>query len=310
MTASGIIVTASATKYSDLFWTLRGGGNNFGIVTKFNMRTFALGPMWGGPRVYLPTEWDQVYTAYAKIARNAAQDTKQAQIVSFALQNGVQIAAADLEYSEPTPWPAIFADWKAIPAAQDLTAVTNLTQVTRNLGAGTPEGIQETYWDYTYKLDRDLMKFSIDTFFEMMPTIADASGLLPVLSFQAITVPAMEKMQKNGGNALGLDPKEGPIYICNLAIMWTDVADNDRILGFSNTLYERINAEASRRSLTSDYIYMNYASPWQDVISSYGAANKQRLKKISSVYDPTGVFQRLQPGYFKLEGAPYGPFPS
>ncbi|KAF2821615.1 FAD binding domain-containing protein [Ophiobolus disseminans] len=310
VTASGVIVTANVTAFPDLYSALRGGGNNFGIVTKFNMRTFALGPMWGGPRVYLPSEWDQVYTVYAKIARNAAQDTKQAQIVSFALQNGIQLAAADLEYSEPTPWPAIFADWKAIPAAQDLTAITNLTTVTRNLGAGIPEGIQETYWDYTYKLDRDLMKFSIDTFFGLMPAIADAPDLLPVLSFQAITVPAMEKMQQNGGNALGLDPKDGPVYICNLAIMWTNAADNDRIHKFSNTLYQRINAEAAKKGLTNDYIYMNYASPWQDVISSYGAANKQRLKKIAAVYDPTAVFQRLQPGYFKLEGAPYGPFPA
>lgn len=154
------------------------------------------------------------------------------------------------------------------------------------------------------------MKFSIDTFFKLMPAISDAAGILPVLSFQAITVPAMEKMQQNGGNALGLDLKEGPVYICNLAIMWTDAADNDRIFKFSNTLYGLINAEAVKRGLSNDYIYMNYASPWQDVISSYGAGNKQRLKKVGALYDPTSVFQRLQPGYFKLEGAPYGPFPA
>jgi hypothetical protein len=307
VTASGIIVTASAKTFPDLYWALRGGGNNFGIVTKFNMRTFAQVAMWGGPRVYLESEWDAVYTAYAKIARNAAQDTKQAQIVSFALQNGNKIAAAEIEYSEPTPWPPIFADWKAIPAAQDLTAISNLTQITRNLGAGTPEGIQETYWDRTFKLDRDFMKFNIDTFFEMIPAIADAAGLLPVFSFQAITVPAMEAMQKNGGNALGLDPKGGPVYILNLAIMWTDPADNSRIYSFSNTLYERIQAEAVKRGLANDYIYMNYASPWQDPIASYGA-NKQKLKQVASVYDPTAVFQKLQPGYFKLEGAPYGAF--
>jgi hypothetical protein len=153
------------------------------------------------------------------------------------------------------------------------------------------------------------MKYNIDTFFEMIPAIADAAGILPVLSFQAITVPAMEAMQQDGGNALGLDPKAGPIYICNLAIMWTNTTDNERILSFSNTLYERFEAEAIKRGLKSDYTYMNYASPWQDPIASYGAANKQRLKQIAGVYDPTAVFQKLQPGYFKLEGAPYGQFP-
>lgn len=310
VTASGIIVTASLTKFPDLYWALRGGGNNFGIVTKFNMNTFAKVAMWGGPLVFAESEWDAVYTAYAKIARNAAQDVKQAQIVSFVLQNGVKIAAAELEYSDPTPWPAIFDDWKDIPALQDLTAITNLTQLTRNLGAGIPDGIGETYWDQTFKLDRDFMKFNIDTFFEMLPAISDAAGILPVLSFQAITVPAMQAMQRNGGNAFGLDPSEGPIYILNLAIMWNDPADNDRMYLFSNTLYERLEAEAAKRGLTSDFIYMNYASPWQDPVSSYGATNKERLKKVASVYDPTAVFQRLQPGYFKLGGAPYGAFPA
>ncbi|KAF1840329.1 FAD binding domain-containing protein [Cucurbitaria berberidis CBS 394.84] len=310
VTASGIIVTASATVFPDLYWALRGGGNNFGIVTKFNMRTFVHGPMWGGQRAHLESEWDAVYRAYYNLARDAAKDTKQAQIVSFALQNGNKIAAEDLEYSDPTPWPAVFDEWKAIPAIVDGTAINNLSTLTQNLGAGVPDGIQETYWDRTFKLDKDIFKIFIDTFFKMLPAITDAAGILPVLSFQAITVPAMEKMQQNGGNTLGLDPNQGPVFICNLAIMWTNVADNPRIMAFSNDLYKRLVAIAGERGLNNDFIYMNFASPYQDVISSYGAASKEKLKKIAGFYDPTGIFQRLQPGYFKLKGAPYGAFPA
>jgi hypothetical protein len=53
-----------------------------------------------------------------------------------------------------------------------------------------------------------------------------------------------------------------------------------------------------------EFIYMNYASLYQDVISGYGSTNKARLQKISAYYDPQGVFQTLQPGYFKLDRAP------
>jgi FAD/FMN-containing dehydrogenase len=310
VTASGAIIKASVTSYPDLYWAFRGGGNNFGIVTKFNMRTFVQGPMWGGQRAHTEDQWDKIYAAYYNYAVNADKDTKQAQIVSFALQNGMKIAAEDLEYSDPTPWPAVFDEWKAIPAIIDQTAVANMSTLANQLGAGAPDGVQETYWDRTFKVDKDVFKTFIDIFFEMLPAIEDAAGILPVLSFQAITVPAMQKMQKDGGNALGLDPSEGPIFICNLAIMWNDVADNTRIMAFSNSLYERLVAEAEKKGLNNEYIYMNYASPYQDVISSYGAANKQRLKSIAGEYDPTGVFQRLQPGYFKLEGAPYGAFSS
>ncbi|USP77739.1 uncharacterized protein yc1106_05013 [Curvularia clavata] len=310
VTASGIIVTASAEELPDLYWALRGGGNNFGIVTAFHMRTFVQGAMWGGQRAHTEDQWDKIYQAYYNYAVNAEKDTKQAQIVSFALQNGMKIAAEDLEYSDPTPWPPVFDEWKAIPAIMDLTAVANMSTLANQLGAGAPDGVQETYWDRTFKVDKDIFKTFIDIFFDMLPAIQDAAGILPVLSFQAITTPAMRKMQQNGGNALGLDPDDGPIFICNLAILWTNVADNARIMTFSNSLYERLVAEAEKKDLNSDYIYMNYASPYQDVISSYGETNKQRLKSIASTYDPTGVFQTLQPGYFKLDGAPYGAFPS
>jgi FAD/FMN-containing dehydrogenase len=310
VTASGIVVNASASQFPDLYWALRGGGNNFGIVTVFNMRTFVQGEMWGGQRAHTEDQWDKVYEAYYNYAVNAEKDTKQAQIVSFALQAGMKIAAEDLEYSEPTPWPPVFDEWKAIPAIIDQTAIANMSTLANQLGAGAPDGVQETYWDRTFKVDRDIFKAFIDIFFDMLPAIQNAAGILPVLSFQAITVPAMKKMQQNGGNALGLDPNDGPIFICNLAILWTDVADNTRIMSFSNSLYERLVEEAAKKELNHDYIYMNYASPYQDVIASYGAANKQKLMRVSSEYDPTGVFQVLQPGYFKLEGSPYGAFPA
>ena len=56
--------------------------------------------------------------------------------------------------------------------------------------------------------------------------------------------------------------------------------------------------------LANPYLYMNYASQFQDVVPSYGAANYAKLVATAKKYDPTGVFQTLEPGYFKLNGAP------
>lgn len=53
----------------------------------------------------------------------------------------------------------------------------------------------------------------------------------------------------------------------------------------------------------SSFIYLNYASPKQDPLCGYGADNVAFMKKVAKKYDPTGVFQKLQPGGFKLSHA-------
>jgi FAD/FMN-containing dehydrogenase len=56
ITADGELVTASATENADLFWGLRGGGGNFGIVTEFEFRLHQVGPMvYAGP-IFWPIE--------------------------------------------------------------------------------------------------------------------------------------------------------------------------------------------------------------------------------------------------------------
>ncbi|KAL8919908.1 MAG: hypothetical protein Q9172_004756, partial [Xanthocarpia lactea] len=45
--ANGQIKNINQTSNPDLYFALRGGGNNFGIVTRFDLQTFPQGPMWG-----------------------------------------------------------------------------------------------------------------------------------------------------------------------------------------------------------------------------------------------------------------------
>lgn len=66
----------------------------------------------------------------------------------------------------------------------------------------------------------------------------------------------------------------------------------------------QIAAKATARNKQHGYLYMNYASLFQDVIKGYGSSNKAKLKTIAKKYDPSAVFQVLQPGYFKLDRAP------
>lgn len=67
----------------------------------------------------------------------------------------------------------------------------------------------------------------------------------------------------------------------------------------------RVFSEPNFPAVTRAFIdVVNHASKFQDPIASYGKENKARLQRIAAEYDPTGVYQTLQPGYFKLNGAP------
>jgi FAD/FMN-containing dehydrogenase len=52
VTADGQVLAASATQYPDLFWGVRGGGGNFGIVTSFEFQLHPVGPVLAGKIVY------------------------------------------------------------------------------------------------------------------------------------------------------------------------------------------------------------------------------------------------------------------
>ena len=82
-----------------------------------------------------------------------------------------------------------------------------------------------------------------------------------------------------------------------------DASDDDTVYAWIHAFWDQVIAKAQEMGIYNEYIYMNYASMFQDPIAGYGTTNKARLRQIAKVLDPTGVFQKLQPGYFKLDGA-------
>ncbi|KAF3043675.1 hypothetical protein E8E12_006061 [Didymella heteroderae] len=307
VTASGVIVTASPKSFPDLYWALRGGGSNFGIITNFKLDAFPLGKMWGGQRIYSEDKFPAVLDAVYRFATTkSSQDPDAAEIISFSYASPLgKIAIAQLDYAKPVANASIFNDWNTISHLQSTTDIHTLAELTVMMNQGLTDGLRQTQWDVTFKVDRDLFKFLVSTFYAELPTVQNATGFFPSISIQAITAGQLKGMQKNGGNALGLSAANGPYFIMNMSSRWQNASDDARILAFFSTIIKKVKAEAKSKGLDNNYIYMNYASQFEDPISSYGATNVQKLKAVSAKYDPASVFINLMPGHFKLgKGAP------
>jgi hypothetical protein len=75
VTADGELLRASQDEHPDLFWALRGGGGNFGVVTSFELRLHSVGPtVLSGPILWDATNAGQVLRFYRDFVRNAPDE--------------------------------------------------------------------------------------------------------------------------------------------------------------------------------------------------------------------------------------------
>ncbi|KAL8806233.1 MAG: hypothetical protein Q9182_001508 [Xanthomendoza sp. 2 TL-2023] len=300
--ADGKIRDINQQSNPDLYFALRGGGNNFGIVTRFDLETFHQGRMWGGMTVHPADTNASVFEALENFANNPAPDPDAALIVAYAYGQGNYLFSNNYMYTREVAYPAAFREFTSIPNITSTQRMTRLTDLIGELNASNPNGYRQTYSTATFKPSADLQFKILDIFHHEVDLLANARGIVPAIVMQPLTKPQIRLFRKNGGNALGISENDGPLIIMNVAIMWSDPADDKRIIAAADRVIKTAILLSRAMRLDHRYIYQNYASLKQDVFRGYGEENQRRLLEISRRVDPDRVFEVLQPGYFKLDG--------
>lgn len=142
--ASGEIIYATASSHPDLWLALKGGSNNFGIITRFDLATFPMGQMWGGVIQFNYTK--AVLEAQAK-AFSAFMDPKN---FDDAADMGIILGFQDKTYSignslfyvEPIAYPPTFQGFTSIPSlSPNSLATNNVAETVNRFGRFLPDDV-------------------------------------------------------------------------------------------------------------------------------------------------------------------------
>lgn len=113
--ANSSIVRADKETNSDLLWALKGGGPNYGVVTSFTFKTFALDKVWFESRLYTPDKNRQLLNALVTYQQMAINDTKANVIFQLSENASSPQSFVGFVYLDPIERPPIFTPFFEIP---------------------------------------------------------------------------------------------------------------------------------------------------------------------------------------------------
>jgi FAD/FMN-containing dehydrogenase len=286
--ADGSVQRASRSDNEDLFWGLRGGGGNFGVVTEFTFRLHDVGPkVTGGPMAWPASEADRVLDAFRRVTESAPRE-----LTLVAIRRNAPPAPWLPESAHGTPIVMIVACHSGDPdqAAADLEPITSLGEPLANvvqvkdyvaqqmmLDATQPKGMQY-YWKS-----------------EFMPGLSDELIATYQRQFEGLTAPANQIVLFQLAGALNEHPEDdGAVgnrdaaFACVIQSMTT--LDSPALE--SNRSWVR-DAWQELKQFSTGGNYINFQTedePDERTRESF-RSNFDRLRTVKARYDPSNLFR-------------------
>ncbi|KAL9079320.1 MAG: hypothetical protein Q9157_001796 [Trypethelium eluteriae] len=301
--SDGSVRNVSAARYPDLHKAMRGGSNNFGVVTRVDMTTLALQKVWGGT-IYYPLETfaQQLETLY-NFTADPNYDGHAALIQAFGSSAAETAILNNFAYSNPTQAPpAIFEPFTNItPQLASTIRESNLTDFALEQAAGSPSGFRQATFTTTFKNYLPMLNASFQIWNASVVQVIKVPGIAWSWSFEPIVPAITSKSAPKGGNMLNLDPAEGPLMLCLLSASWSNSTDDALVKGVAARVLADVERTSKRLGVYHPFQYLGYAASTQDPLRSYGTKNVRFMERVSKTYDRSQTFQYAVPGGFKLK---------
>jgi FAD/FMN-containing dehydrogenase len=286
VTADGTLVEASEQQNGDLFWAIRGGGGNFGIVTSFEYNLHAVGPeVMAGLIVHPGADVAGLLRGYRDVMAGAPEELsawvvlRRAPPLPFlpADVHGQEVLVIAVCYSGP------MADGERV--LRPLRAIG--TPHADVVGPMPYVGFQAMFDPLLAPGARNYWKT------HNFATLNDALVDAIVGQFRQLPGPQCEIFLANLGGAVGSRPDESTAYVgrsaqyvMNVHARWDDATADDGFIGWARATY------AATAPWAAAGAYVNFMTrDEQDRVQSAYGQNYERLSAIKARYDPDNFFR-------------------
>ncbi|MCJ1316755.1 hypothetical protein MMC15_002076 [Xylographa vitiligo] len=315
--ASGSIVKASTSTNPDLWRALKGGSNNFGIVTHFTARAFSSTKTWSGFLHMPASQATKVLTAFHEFVNRAISDDPATTYdgnaagpiacFSYIQKLGIQAISVNLVYTKlpenekrwPTCWRS--SSFASLWRLWSTCRIRTLSSATDEMNSLNPPGRRQVFATTTIKNDSATLTAAHAAYSSAIASVRRVN--VKNLVWTLVLQPLIPKwVRRADTNPLGLlDSSSEPLVIVSFTVNWAERRDDDFVKTTTRRAVEQIDAFAAAHQTSHRYRYLNYCAEWQKPFEGYGLENWQFLQGVSRKYDPEGLFQRGCVGGFKLD---------
>jgi FAD/FMN-containing dehydrogenase len=294
VTAAGRQLVASPSENPDLFWALRGGGGNFGIVTAFQFQLHPIGPLvLGGMLIYSAAEAGRVVRFWRDFMLDAPDEvgtglafitTPDLDVIPPSARGKPSIAivvcySGDIDHGSKVLQPLL----EFGPPAANLVQPMPYLAVQQLLDPACPKGMLN-YW--TADFLSELPDVAVDT-------LADAATQPVSALTQIIVIPGGGAISRVGEDATAFGHRHAPWNVHYLS-MWADPAETEHNIAYTRQI------SAAMKPWTTGGAYLNYLGDegQQRIATAFGPDKYSRLQNLKAKYDPTNLFrhnQNIQP---------------
>ncbi|KAF5354563.1 hypothetical protein D9758_011191 [Tetrapyrgos nigripes] len=295
--ANGTLVNANATSHPDLFWALKLGSTNFGIVTRFDVFTYPLAEIWSGGRIYAldPQETPQLLHNWVSFSRKSASSRGELQAVVLG-KGSVTVWHGSLD---PSPSPPL----STATSITDTTRSTTLLKFLDELQPGLGDQKRTRWFTFTVKLDATFLWDVHSYAREIYDELGHVSELQWEIAIQPIAKSFMRASSETGANPFRnvlMESKEDLALIL-LISTWRDQSNDKAMYKAMSKLGAWSEDTARQRRILNNFLYLNYANEEQSVYArSVNQEDLARMRRVKKMYDLDNALGRLWKGGFKI----------